>query len=160
MNKETLRQRIIDQLAADLELFLQAARTAHEAATNAENLPDNEYETLALEASYVAQGQANRAQEIRMALESYKALELRPFGEGDPIRLGALVTLEGEEGRSRTVLLGPEAGGLRIFDGAREIIVITPSSPLGQELLGRSQGDLVTTGVGEAMRDLEIIAVS
>ncbi|ALC15025.1 GreA/GreB family elongation factor [Desulfuromonas soudanensis] len=159
MDKEPLRQRIIEQLAADLELFLQAARAAHEAATNAENLPDNEYETLALEASYVAQGQANRAQEIRMALESYKALELRPFGDGEPIRLGALVTLEGEDGRFRTVLIGPEAGGLKVFDGNREIIVITPSSPLGQELLGRIEGDQVTTGVGDTMRDYEIIAV-
>jgi len=159
MNKTLLKQQIIALLSSDLELLLQAARRAHEAATDKENLPDNKYETLALEASYLAQGQANRAQEIRQALESYKTLELRPFGAEDPIRLGALVTLEGDDGAHRTVLIGPEAGGLKILTDGQEIIVITPGSPLGEELLGKVEGDSVTTGNGEALREFEIVGV-
>ena len=45
---------------------------AHAAATHEECQPDNKYDTTALEASYLAQGQANRAQEIRQGLEAYR----------------------------------------------------------------------------------------
>lgn len=55
MDKELFIITIIDHLNRDRHLLLQAAQTAHQAATDPENLPDNKYETLALESSYVAQ---------------------------------------------------------------------------------------------------------
>ena len=66
-------------LTADLKALTAAARTAHAAATHAECLPDNKYDTTGLEASYIAQGQANRAQDIRKSLESYQNLIIRTF---------------------------------------------------------------------------------
>ena len=74
MTKELMIQEIISALSADLTVFSSAARAAHEAATHAECLPDNKYDTTALEASYIAQGQANRAQEIRAAIEPGAAI--------------------------------------------------------------------------------------
>lgn len=141
MTKQQLLQTIIARLEADLALFTAAARTAHEAATHEECLPDNKYDTTALEASYLAQGQANRAREIRLSLEEYRQLELQQFDERTPVRLTALVTLEDETGNERRLFLGPRAGGLKIQDGATEIVVITPGSPLGRNLLGRRCGD-------------------
>jgi hypothetical protein len=67
MIKESLLARIIARLEADHALQLQAAKTAHAAATHEENIPDNKYDTLGLEASYIAQGHANRAQETLSA---------------------------------------------------------------------------------------------
>ncbi len=79
MNKEDLKATIVSRLKADHELLLQAARKAHEAATHEENVPDNKYETLALEASYIAQGQANRAQEIAQSVQIFERLSLQSF---------------------------------------------------------------------------------
>lgn len=62
MTKHELVATIIARLEADLELFTAAALHAHRAATHEECRPDNKYDTTALEASYIAQGQANRAQ--------------------------------------------------------------------------------------------------
>jgi hypothetical protein len=118
-----------------------AARTAHAAATHAECLPDNKYDTTALEASYLAQGQANRARDIRLNLEAYRALTLQEFAASTPIRLTALVTLEDGEGNGRRLFLGPHGGGMRIDDEDGEIVVITPASPLGRSLLGSVVGD-------------------
>jgi len=160
--KTELLARIIQTLEADLAILFQAAKTAHAAATHAENIPDNKYATLGLEASYLAQAQANRAQEIRAALEAYRRLSLQEFGQAAKIRLTALVTLEDEEGGSRRLFLGPEAGGLRLQAEGEEVLVITPGSPLGQALLGRSVGDLVTcgsAGTRGAEREYEIVAV-
>ena len=160
MTKEEVLEKIIAALNADLALLTQAARTAHAAATHAECLPDNKYDTTALEASYVAQGQANRAQDIRRALESYRTLTLRPFNEATPIRLTALVTLEAEDGSCRQLFLGPDAGGLKLTESGEECIVITPESTLGRALLAKNCGDELQIGSGAAQKTFTIIAVA
>lgn len=131
-------------LTADLAVLTSASRAAHTAATHTECLPDNKYDTTALEASYIAQGQANRAQEIRIALESYRTVALQSFTDNSPIRLTALVALEGEtDGQLRRFFIGPQGGGMKVADGDGEIVVITPGSPLGRALLGMRCGDEV-----------------
>ena len=160
MNKELILNKIIALLTENLKILTEAARTAHAAATHEECLPDNKYDTTGLEASYVAQGQANRAQDIRHALETYKALVAKPFGEETPIRLTALVCLEDRNGNCRKVFLGPEAGGLKLIDGEEEYIVVTPESPLGKALLGRVCDDEVCVGKGEGRKNYTIVGVS
>lgn len=125
---------------------MKAAKAAHEAAIHEENIPDNKYDTLSLEASYVAQGQANRAQEIKLALQSYRGLALQPFDASSEIRLTALVTLEGDDEVLKTVFIGPQEGGLKLLLDGEEVLVITPSSPMGRELIGKSLGDTVEIG--------------
>ena len=158
MDKEALRSQIISCLEADHALLLQAAKTAHAAATHEENIPDNKYATLGLEASYLAQGQANRAQEILEALKAFRQLVLQEFSEASPIRLTALVELEDEAGAGRLVFLGPAAGGLCLTFQGQEVMVITPASPLGRGLLGKQCGDLITVKTGR-VREYEIVAV-
>jgi transcription elongation GreA/GreB family factor len=143
MNKEELRQLIIAKLGDDHRVLLQAAKAAHAAATHEENIPDDKYETLALEASYIAQGQANRAQEIGAALGNYRKLQLLVFDEETPIRLTALVELEADNRSTKLIFLGPAAGGLQIEHHSRTISVVTPESPLGQALIGRCVGDQI-----------------
>lgn len=146
MVKNQIRQNIIESLEADLSVFAAAARAAHEAATNEECQPDNKYDTTALEASYIAQGQANRAQEIRIALENYRTIKMQSFDDDTPVRLTALVTLEDDEGNQRVFFLGPQGGGLKVSVDGAEVVVITPQSPLGRNLLGKLTGDEVKSG--------------
>ena len=150
MTKQQVLLKIIAALEADLALFTSAAKTAHAAATHEECQPDNKYDTTALEASYLAQGQANRAREIRLGLDSYRNLVLQDFDDGAPIRLTALVTLENAEGEVRRLFLGPAAGGMKIQGGGAEVVVITPGSPLGRSLLGRQVDDEGRSGAGPA----------
>jgi transcription elongation GreA/GreB family factor len=160
IHKNKLLQNIIKTLTADLNLLTEAAKTAHAAATHAECLPDNKYDTTGLEASYVAQGQANRAQDIRQSLDRYRKLTLRSFDEQTPIRLTAVVTLEADDGSCRQVFLGPDAGGLKLADGDTECIVITPESPLGRAMLGRVCDDEVYIGKGASRKTFTIVAVA
>ncbi len=157
MNKPELLQQIIARLTHDLELFLSAAKTAHRAATHEESVPDNKYDTLALEASYVAQGQANRAQDIKRSLDLYKQLPLA--SDAKVIRLTSMVTIEDDDGNRRELFIGPAEGGLKIRGSRTEITVITPVSPLGRELLGKSRGDTVEIEAGPNVIGYEIVAV-
>ena len=159
MKKQRLLENIIAALSADLELLTGAAKAAHAAATHEECQPDNKYDTTGLEASYIAQGQANRAQDIRRALESYRQVTLRDFDETTPVRLTALVTLEAEDGSRREVFLGPAAGGLKVAGSDTPCIVITPESPLGRALLGKVCDDEVQVDSGTERRSYTLIAV-
>lgn len=157
MNKQEIVQRIIAQLSHDLGVLFTAAKSAHEAATHEENIPDNKYDTLALEASYVAQGQANRAQEIRQSLEIYKQLPV--ITDSEEVRLASLVTIATDEGSRRVVFIGPLEGGLKIRDNQVEIMVITPASPLGRGLMGKTIGETVEIVAGPNRLDYEIVAI-
>lgn len=159
MNKPFIFKLIIEQLETDLALLHNAAKTAHEASIHEENIPDNKYDTLSLEASYVAQGQANRAQEIKEALETYRLLKLQTFQDDTPIRLTALVSMEAEDGATRLVFIGPLEGGMKVSHRNREIIVITPGSPIGSALIGRTIGETVEIGSGASRKEFEIIEV-
>lgn len=158
--KQRIHRLIISRLSADLALFAAAAKTAHEAAIHEENVPDNKYDTLSLEASYLAQGQANRAQEIKSALHAYRTLELQQFSDDTPIRLTALVTLEAEDGETRTVFIGPEEGGMKLDLEGCEVLVISPNSPLGRDLIGKTVGDEVELGKGRECKEFGITEVS
>ena len=160
MHKDALIQKIITSLTTDLNTLTVAAKTAHAAATHSECLPDNKYDTTGLEASYIAQGQANRAQDIRQSLDRYKKLITRDFDYETPIRLTALVTMEDDCGNHRRVFLGPDAGGLKLVDAGEECVVITPESPLGRALLGKVCGDEVETGGGASQKTYTIVAVA
>jgi transcription elongation GreA/GreB family factor len=160
MTKKEILSRIIETLTADLATLTAAAKHAHSAATHEECIPDNKYDTTALEASYVAQGQANRAAEIRRALECYRALVLRDFDEETPIRLTALVTLEAENGQSMQVFVGPDAGGIKVGQGETECIVVTPEAPLGRALLGKVCDDEIEVGLGGNCKAYTIVAVA
>ena len=159
MDKSHLLHLIIAQLNHDLSVQFNAALAAHEASTHEENIPDNKYETLALEASYVAQGQANRAQEIRRALEVYKQLTLQHFDDNSAIGLTALVTLSDANDNARTLFIGPLEGGMKIVLQQTEVVVITPASPLGRDLIGKCAGDSVNIGIGRDRNEFEIVEV-
>ncbi|MFJ4157009.1 GreA/GreB family elongation factor [Pseudomonas sp. NPDC089752] len=146
MDKASLLTRIVTALEADMEVLRRAAQTAYETATAEENIAENKYDTLGLEASYLATGQARRTAEIRQALVIYQQLALRDYDPARGIQIGSLVTLEDEHGEQRVLFLGPEAAGLKIGEGAEMVTVITPRSPLGQQLMGKKVDDEVNLG--------------
>jgi len=157
MNKTHLKTLIIDRLQADLTIAQDALKASHEAATHAESKAENKYDTRGLEAAYLADGQRRRVHEIETALMAYRNLPIQPQEEG-PIRVGTLVSLD-QQGVDRLIFLGPDAAGLRIVDDGREVLVITPRSPLGQALLGRSEGDEVELQVDGRRQHCEVIAI-
>lgn len=142
MNKTLLRDAILAALHAELTRQTAAAALAHDEATNEESRARSKYDTHSQEAAYLAQGQAKLAGEIEESITAFAALPLPDFGPDSAIALGALVQLEGTA-REAWYLLGPRAGGLEARIADREVLVVTPQSPLGRELLGKRAGDVV-----------------
>jgi len=140
LNKHAIIESIVAHLVRELEGYALSARSAHAEATHEQSKAENKYDTRALEASYLARGQSKQAMELEQSIQQYAALEVRPFAAGDPIDVGALVRLEAD-GSQRYYYLGPRAGGVEIVWEGTEITVVTPQSPIAQELIGKKVGD-------------------
>src|SRR2546423_1180591 len=138
MNKRQLLKQIIAALTQSLSVLEKAARASHEEATHESSRAESKYDTRGLEAAYLAGGQARQTKEILDAIALYDSLMLKKFTTGEPIDLTALVELEADRKRS-WFFIGPKSGGLEIEYQGREIMVITPQSPLGQSLMGKKE---------------------
>lgn len=139
MNKRALLDRILSHLADELELMTRAARATHAEATDEENKAEDKYDTRGLEASYLAHGQSRAAEEAALALAQFRALPPRDFGAADPISLGALVTVDVRH-QPAHYFVGPRAGGTEIQLDGQTVMVVTPQSPLGRQLVGKIEG--------------------
>jgi len=159
MNKRALIKKIIADLEGKLALYAKAARTARDEATDDESKAEDKYDTRGLEASYLARGQSMHAAETEQALEQFQRLAVRAFKPKEPIDVGALVEMEGKDGRT-FYFIGPCAGGTEIVHEKKELLVITPQSPLGQQLAGKKQGDRLKIKIGRLPDDYRVVSVS
>jgi len=167
MNKSILLTEILKQLDAIKLSAVKAANQAHETATHSETVARSKYETFGLEASYLAHGQAQRVAECTMDLKAFTELNLCAFNDGKPIGLGALVVIMDEKDDEQFLFIGPGAGGLKFSVTVDiqaspeqvEVMIITPSSPLGCALMGRGLDDIVAINIGDNRKEYEIVAV-
>jgi transcription elongation GreA/GreB family factor len=159
VNKRALVRKIIAQLDAALESLAKSARSAHAEATDEQNKAENKYDTRGLEASYLARGQSRQAMETAQARQQFEELAIRDFDPGDAIDLGALVEVE-SEGDATIYFVAPNAGGVEISHEKKTVLVITPQSPLGRQLIGRKAGERLQIARGGSSRDLHIISVA
>ncbi len=154
--KLALKEELVAILAADLAVRERAHRAAREGATHEEAKPENDKDTRALEASYLARGEALRVEELRKGLEDVRAMPVRALREGERAALGALVVAD-EDGDAGVFWLVPYGGGTRLASG--KVQVVTPKSPLGRALLGKVVGDDCEVVVAGKTRTLSVTAV-
>lgn len=159
MNKPALISEIISRLATEVAQYQQAALATHADATNEENKAEDKYDTRGLEASYLALGQSRQAEEAAQARHAYEALVPRDFTIGDPVSLGAFVTLEARNGKLSHYFVGPRAGGMELTVDGKQLLVITPQSPLGRQLLGHHQGTTLQLEIGGRRNEYRIASV-
>jgi transcription elongation GreA/GreB family factor len=155
MPKQAFHALIVARLQSELDMLTRAAMATHAEATDEENKAEDKYDTRGLEASYLAHGQSKAAEETALALSQFQALTLRDFAADEPISLGALVSLDD----GSRYFVGPRAGGTEIEADGVTVLVITPQSPLGHELVGKRQGDQVTLTLGGKRSQLRITSV-
>jgi transcription elongation GreA/GreB family factor len=149
MNKTVLLKKIVSALGESLEVLERAARASHNEATHESSRAESKYDTRGLEAAYLAGGQARQAKEIIDSMKLYQSLATRNFVAGDLIDLTAVVKLE-TDGAPSMYFIGPKSGGVEINHDDEEITVITPQSPLGQNLVGKKVGQGWSAKIGSS----------
>ena len=147
-NKKQLVDLVVTALSKQLQQAIDAANEAHAAAVDDQSVAETQYDTLAIEASYLAEGQSKRVIEFQHAIEAYKALELIELNSESYIALGAIVQLSTDSDSNHWFFIGPAAGGFRCQLAQQNITVITPKSPMGMALMGKQLDDDVEVMLG------------
>ena len=158
MNKRAIIKKILGKLADELEVYFRAARFARAEATHEQNKAENKYDTRGLEASYLARGQSKQLADLEAAIVEFEKLGVKKFEAGDAIAVGALVEVA-TGGESSFYFIGPRAGGTEVLHDRKEILVISPQSPLGGQLAGKKAGDQVQVSFGGANQSATVLSV-
>jgi hypothetical protein len=158
-DKRRVLDKLIEAMTATLTHMAHAAEEVRRDATHEEAKPENDKDTRALEQSYLARGQAIRAESLVEELKVLTGMTLPKFGEDAPIRSGALIALE-DDAATRCVFLAPYGGGTAFEVDGKLVTVVTPVSALGRALLGRRVGDEIEVKVRTHTRAYTVCALA
>ena len=140
MNKRAIIKKIIAKLVGELEIYFRAAQFSRAEATHESSKAENKYDTRGLEASYLARGQSKQAAEIEAAIAEFEKHAREQIWRGRthrPRRAG------GTGAGRRKIYFTSSArapAAPEILHDQKEILVITPQSPLGEQLMGKKSG--------------------
>ena len=151
-------QRILLQVESEIAALTDAAKETAAGVTHEESRAENDKDTRAIEASYLARGQAKRVDEMREIHTRLKFLELRDYAEGDAIGLGALVGVEVDE-EERSYFLVPMGGGRTISFEGSEIVLVATVTPVGRALVGKRVDDEFELKIGKRTREFLVLSV-
>ncbi|MEY4509202.1 MAG: hypothetical protein RLZZ450_1324 [Pseudomonadota bacterium] len=158
-DKRRVLEKLIESLSATLAHVTSAAEEIRRDATHEEAKPENDKDTRALEQSYLARGQALRAESMVEQLQLLRTLDLPKLKPDDVIQAGALIALE-EGDSTRCVFLAPYGGGVGLSVDGTQVTVVTPVSALGRALLGRHVGDDIDVKVRTTVRSYSVTKIA
>ena len=134
---------VIHSLQLALENALAAAEQARLAATDDQSVAETQYDTLSIEAGFLAHGHSQRAHELKLAINTMEKLK-QVNRQSEIVEMGSLVTLvDAQDDSIKYYLIAPFGGGNTIEENNEQVIVITPKAPLSEILIGKSVDDEV-----------------
>lgn len=157
-DKRRVMERLIERLTATQTQMAGYAENVRRDATHEEAKPENDKDTRALEQTYLARGQAMRAEAIVEEIALLRSVELAPLAKASPVVAGALIALTDDDG-TRCLFMAPHGGGHEFEVDGVQVTVVTPVSALGRALLGREVGDELELRVRGRARSYEIEAI-
>ncbi|MBL4574734.1 MAG: GreA/GreB family elongation factor [Opitutaceae bacterium] len=159
IDKTEIIRQICSAQEKELAIIENGARDSRDDAIHEESQPEDKYDTHHLEASYLAEGQSRLAIEMKEALTRLNSIEIKDLSSTDPISLGALVSLK-SKGNLTHYFLSPAAGGLELSINGIEILIISPQSPIGQKMLGKTVNDEIEIENGPIPKKYLVSAVA
>jgi transcription elongation GreA/GreB family factor len=167
VNKKELLQPLLSHLQQEIDATLSAVNEAHALASHEQSKPENQYDTLALEAAYLAHGQSARIAELQRQFMLLDHFEFSDCNDNSRIAVGALVHIKEADSddynKKKWLWLLPVAGGVLLkFENNNDgksiaIRTITPEAPLAKALVGSYVGDEVVLNIGHKKKQFEII---
>ena len=152
MNKFDLISKIISHLQSELLLSEIAATNAHLAATDEQSKAETQYDTLAIESAYLAEGQSRRITEFKSSIQQFelliKQLELTRNNTSAKVNVGSLVQLCEDIATKHWYFIAPAAGGFKTHIADYCVTLVTPHSPMGQALMNKEIDDEITINLG------------
>lgn len=159
IDKKALIEALRERLLRELETARRVAAETAAAANHPEARPENDKDTRKIELSYLAAGQAARAQELEQQVALLAALPVRAFTATEPLEAGAIVELD-VGGKAQRVFLLPAGGGQKLAAEGGDVSVVTPQAPLGGGLIGKRVGDSFELRIGGQLKEVEVLGAA
>ncbi|WP_293268085.1 hypothetical protein [Neptunomonas sp.] len=160
MNKTRLAEQLLNAVQSELATMLGAVDQARDNAVHEQSKPENQYDTLALEAAYLAHGQSVRAAELQRQIAVLKHFEIVDYRCDSAIVVGAVVQLcDHTKQLPKWLWIVPVAGGVDLQSEEVNITTITPDAPLGSKILGYYEGDEILFRLGGNEKCFEVVSV-
>lgn len=135
--KNILISKAIEKISHDLDVLRRASEETHANSTSEETKAEGKYDTRGIEASYLAEAQAEQVRNAEAGFNKLQSLE--PEDEPDSVLLGSLVVISSDDEELNYLIL-PTGGGLILEYQGETYLVITPNSPIGKKVLGVELG--------------------
>ncbi|MBN8555412.1 MAG: GreA/GreB family elongation factor [Deltaproteobacteria bacterium] len=135
--------KVIENLERDLQSLVHASSDARKASTEGEAKAEHKYDTRGIEQGYLANGQAKRGFELQESISILRSLPLLVFSDSSEIQISALVDLENEDGECQSFFILPLRGGMKIQSEEKEVLTLSPDSPMGAMILSKTIGDTI-----------------
>ena len=139
--KKDFLQFLIQELRKDLSQLTKIAEDARTEAISSEMKQEGKFDTRAIEAGYLASAQAKRISDLGQEIIQIQKINLDSSSE---ISIGSLVKVM-ELNESKYYFLLPITGGKSYEFQKRKVVIVSPNSPLGQNLLGKSELEEIET---------------
>lgn len=146
MDKKTIIEKFIKLFKKEVAQAEFSAKQAHLAATDDQSVAETQYDTLAIESAYLAEGQSRRVDELKKIIKLISKTPIRDFSVEDEITLGALIQTNDMK-NNEWLLLCSCGGGYKVNIEKVTIYLITTDSPLGKSLISTYVDDKITFSV-------------
>lgn len=158
MDKALALQKFIAQFEAEIREQSESAKAAHSAATHEESRAEDRHDTFAIEASYLAAGQAARIHDLHAVLAEFRAYLDLSSKKFSAVQEGALLQLK-YQGKLQHAFFAQAGGGTLLATESGEISVVTRKSPLGDALWDAGAGDEVEVESKNGIRVYQVVSI-
>lgn len=157
INKRDLIEKLL-YLAKTKEVEIKrASKEAQERANEAEGAMQSRYATFKEEGQNLAAGLKIRHEELKASVSIIEEiLEDDKFPEHVKIQHYSYVEVEFDDGKEDKFLITPLMGGEKLDEN---ITIVTPSSPIGNSLMGKEEGDEFKYSVKNIEKKGEVVKV-
>lgn len=155
--KKILIDQLLSQVRNELATLEAAALATHSYATDQEFKSEGKYDTRALEASYLAEAEAKRVEELKLEIQILEEVDLEASQKFGEISIGALVELSFNNMVKKYFLI-PTAGGTVLEVEGEQVVVVSVFSPIGDAMLGLKSGDDFEVETPKFNRTYQIIS--
>ncbi len=132
-DKSEILDKVLQVVEGNLGVLVDSAIAAKEFSTNEESKAENKYDTRGLEASYLASGQAQRAQKLQEQIYLLKKVNLQSYSKEASVGIGSVIELHVNESLKKHLFVLP-SGGVEVHFGDIMIQTITIESPIGMNI--------------------------
>jgi len=157
--KEDILKELIERAKVELQTIEASAKAQHDYATDSEIKSEGKYDTRAIEASYLAEAEARRVEELRLEIQILEEVDVSASEKLGEVAIGALVELL-HKGQKRFYFLIPTAGGTLMDAKGTPVLVVSVFSPIGDAMLGLKVGDTFEVETPKETREYEILSFS